>query len=453
MKITVKKILEVCHGKLLSGDTNLEIEKYSIDTRTIKNGDIYVAIKGDNVDGNNFINQAFEKGALGCITEQNVSCELLKKYENKIIIMVKNSITALQQIASFVRDKYNIPVIAITGSVGKTSTKDIISNVVAQKYNVLKTEGNLNNHIGLPLTLLNLDNHEAIVVEMGMNHFGEISALSKIAKPTISVITNIGTSHIGNLGSRENILKAKLEILDGMSKNGSLVINNDNDLLHDWWQKKPWKNTYTFGINNKSNYMAENVVEHDYYSTFNIEGNAININVSGKSFIYNALAAYSVGKLLNISSDKIVKGIEDFTLTEKRMEIRKTSNNSVVIEDYYNASLESTIMALDVLSNLKASKKIAVLGDILELGNFSEKIHKEIGSKIPEYDVDVLITVGKDAENIAKEAQKSGFQNIHVCAKNTEAIHYLMREITDNSAILIKASHGMNFGEIAKGVK
>ena len=178
----------------------------------------------------NYIEQAFINGAIGCITDENVNEEIINKYKEKVIIKVENTIKAIQELAKYKRSLYDIPVIAVTGSVGKTSTKDIIANVLEQKYKVLKTEGNMNNHIGLPMTLLKLKDHTAVVVEMGMNHFGEISLLTNIAKPTGCVITNIGTSHIGNLGSRENILKAKLEILEGLDKNGFVLINNDNDL-------------------------------------------------------------------------------------------------------------------------------------------------------------------------------------------------------------------------------
>lgn len=452
LKISAKKILDICNGTLLNGNEDSLIEKYSIDTRSINKGDIYVAINGENVNGNKFIGDAFSKGAIGCIIDEKISDELLQNYKDKIIIKVENTILALQQIASYIRMQYDIPVIAITGSVGKTSTKDIVASVVSKKYNVLKTEGNLNNHIGLPMTILSLDNQNAIVVEMGMSHFKEISVLSKIAKPTISVITNIGTSHIGNLGSRENILKAKLEILDGMGENGSLIINNDNDLLHDWSQKNTYKIIYTYGINNLSNYTATNIIQNEYSSTFNINNNKIDVNVSGKHFIYNALAAFTVGKLLNIDEKDIIKGISEFKLTAKRMEMRKTSNNSIIIEDYYNASLESTSMALDVLSTLNAKKKIAVLGDILELGDFSDEIHKKIGRELIKYNIDVLITVGKAAKNIATEAEKNGIKNIYVCDNNMEAVSYLKQENEKNSAILIKASHGMNFGEIAKEI-
>ena len=227
----VREILQVTKGKLIIGNENLECENFSKDTRIIQKGDIYIGIKGEKFDGSQFWKQALDNGAEAVIIENTeITSEDIQQYSNKTIIKVENTLEALYEIARYKRSQYDIPVIAVTGSVGKTSTKDIIASVVSTRYKTLKTEGNNNNNIGLPLTILKLKDHEALVIEMGMNHFGEISLLTSIAKPTLAVITNIGTSHIGILGSRENILKAKLEIIEGMSI-PKIIINNDNDLL------------------------------------------------------------------------------------------------------------------------------------------------------------------------------------------------------------------------------
>ena len=228
-ELRVKDIIRVTNGKLLCGDEETICVNFSKDTRTIQKGDIYIGLKGEKFDGSKFWKQALENGAEGVIIQgQEISKEEMEKYSNKIIIEVENTLEALYEIARYKRSLYDIPVIAVTGSVGKTSTKDIIASVVSTQYKTLKTEGNNNNNIGLPLTILKLKDHEAVVIEMGMNHFGEISLLTSIAKPTLSVITNIGTAHIGNLGSRENILKAKLEILEGMDK-PKIIVNDDNE--------------------------------------------------------------------------------------------------------------------------------------------------------------------------------------------------------------------------------
>lgn len=230
-------------------------------------------IKGEKVDGNTFYEKALENGAKACILQDiDISNEILEKYKDRVILKVQKTREALKKIAEFKREMYDIPVVGVTGSVGKTSTKDLIASVMSKKYKTLKTEGNYNNDIGLPLTVLRLKDEEAAVIEMGMNHLGEISRLTKIAKPTIGVITNVGTAHIGNLGSRENILKAKLEILDGMKENAPLVINNDNDILHNWYlENREKRNIITFGIQNESNVMAKSIKTYEDGSEFEVE--------------------------------------------------------------------------------------------------------------------------------------------------------------------------------------
>ncbi len=448
--LSINDICKICKGTLLCGDGNIIANKFSIDTRTLEEGSIYIAIKGESSDGNKYVNEAFTKGALACIIDEDIDT---KKYINNTIIKVENGIKALQDLAIYKRNLYNIPVVAVTGSVGKTSTKDIIASVLSQKFDVLKTEGNFNNHIGLPLTLLNLKNHTAVVVEMGMNHQGEISILSKIARPTIAVITNVGSSHIGNLGSRENILKAKLEILDGLQENGTLIINNDNDLLHNWNQSVNRNNICTYGIENTSDFVATNISEGNNFSSFIIDNNKIKVHVAGRHFIYNALSAYCVGKILQIEDDKIIKGISKFELTSKRMELKKTDTGMQVIADYYNASYESMKMALEVLSKSNAETKIAVLGDMLELGNFSEELHKKVGTCVKDNNIDILITVGKQAKYIAKQAKDLGLNDIYMCSNNQEAVEILSKKATPKSSILLKASHGMHFEEIDQSIK
>ena len=394
-EITIGDMVNVTNAKIVQGNSNLEIKNLNIDTRTITKGQIFVAIG----KGNEYIANAIEKGATALIVEKTPDDELLKKYPNISIVKVEDSIKALQQMATFKREKYNIPVIAVTGSVGKTSTKDIIAKVVSKKYKTLKTEGNYNNHIGLPLTILKLEDHEALVVEMGMNHFGEISVLTNIAKPTIAVITNIGTSHIGILGSRENILKAKLEILEGLKQEGKIVINNDNDLLHEW--NKDEKKAITYGIENKSNVTAENIEITENGSTYTVGKYKVKVPISGTHFIYNSLCAIAVGKLLDIEMDKIIEGISKLELTKKRMETKEV-NGCTIINDAYNASYESMKYALEYLRNIKGKRKIAVLGDMLELGNFSEELHKKVGKEV---EADILITVGKASKEIANESK------------------------------------------------
>ena len=271
-ELLVSDILEVTKGKLVIGDKNLICKNFCKDTRIIKDGDIYIGIKGENFDGNKFWKEALQKGASAVIVEDaEASEEDKQEFNGKTIIIVEDTLEALYDIARYKRSLYNVPVIAITGSVGKTSTKDIVANVVSKKYKTLKTIGNNNNNIGLPFTILRMKDEEAMVLEMGMNHFGEISLLTSIAKPDICIITNIGTSHIGNLGSRENILKAKLEILEG-TKKPTVIINNDNDLLHKWYELNKKKyNIKTFGIKNDSTINADDIELEDNRSSLNVK--------------------------------------------------------------------------------------------------------------------------------------------------------------------------------------
>ena len=460
-KIYVKDVILKCQGKLILGNEETELIDFSKDTRTINKDDIYVGIKGEHFDGNSLYLEALAAGAKGCILNENVhlDADLLKKYPNCFIILVKDTIKCLQDLAAYKRSLYDIPVIGITGSVGKTSTKDIIASILGQKYNVLKTEGNYNNHIGLPLTILKLRDHNALVVEMGMINLGEISVLSKIARPTISVITNVGTAHIGLLKTRENILKAKLEILDGMNQNGALFINNDNDLLHEWYLKN--KNKYkiiTFGIQNESDYMAESINTMPEYSEYitkiNKEKHSIKVNIPGPHFVLNSLCALSLGCYLNIEVNRIKEGIENFHLTERRMAIEKV-NDITLINDCYNANLDSMTMAIKYLGSLKGHRKIAVLGDMLELGDFTEKFHRLIGQEVVNNKIDILITVGSNAEFIKDECLKLNFNknNLYAYNSNKDAILKIKEILRKEDVVLIKASYGMNFMEIYNGLK
>lgn len=460
MDIKVKDIIRICDAKLVFGDEEIICENFSKDTRTINKDDIYVGIKGEKFNGNTLYKDALEKGAKVCILQDVIIPEEIKEqFKDRCILIVKDTILALQQIASYKRSLYNIPVVAITGSVGKTSTKDIIASVVGTSFNVLKTQGNLNNHIGLPFTILGLKNHNALVVEMGMNNLGEISVLSKIAKPNIAVITNVGTAHIGNLGSRENILKAKLEIIDGMQSGGTLIINNDNDLLHEWQKNRKDINILTYGVENESDIEGHDIRLNESGSEFIACYKKENINekikvpVSGMHFVYNALCAISVGKKLGISMDNIKKGIESFELSKNRMEILK-KDGITIINDCYNANYDSMKAAIETIARIEGKRKIAILGDMLELGEYSEKLHSKVGEEVAKNNIDILITVGEEAKNIAKSAGNHSMEasNIHICDKNEEAITLINQIKQSEDIVLIKASNAMKFIDIVNSL-
>lgn len=456
--ILVKDILRECNGELICGNENEICESFSKDTREIKTGDIYLGIKGERFNGSNFYKQAFENGAKGCILQDiKINEEDIKECSDKFIIVVDNVVEAIQVLAKYKRSLYNIPVIGVTGSVGKTSTKDLIASVLSKEFNVLKTEGNYNNEIGLPLTILKLKDHNAMVLEMGMSAFGEISLLTNIAKPTTAVITIIGSSHIGELGSRENILKAKLEILEGLAPNGSLIINNDNDLLNMWNRDNKDKHKHiTYAIENKSDLNATNVEILENSSVFEIELNKkkykVEVPVGGKHFVYNSLAAIAVGLEYNIDIENIIKGIKTFSLTKRRMEILQTKDNATIINDSYNASYESTKAALEYLNSVKADRKIAVLGDVLELGKFSKQMHELIGEEVVKNNVNILITVGTEAQNINNIVKDKNIEE-YSFKTNEEAIKKLQGIIKPKDIVLVKASNGMHFEEIVDAIK
>ncbi|MCI8778761.1 MAG: UDP-N-acetylmuramoyl-tripeptide--D-alanyl-D-alanine ligase [Bacilli bacterium] len=453
MKLSVKKIIEICNGDLYCGADTVICSNYVKDTRILNIGDTYIGFKGDNFNGNHFYVDAFNKGA-NCVIIEKKYFKVENNFSyDKPIILVKDSLKAIRDIAIYIRNNSKASFVGVTGSVGKTSTRDMIYSVLKEEFKTLKTDSNANNQIGLPLTLMRLNDEQVGVIEMGMNHLGEIEYLSNIAKPHIGVITNIGTAHIGELGSRENILKAKLEIKNGMPSDGKLVINNDNDLLHEYYLKNN-RNIITIGIDNDSDFLATDIEAYPNYSIFNIKylekKYPIYCPIPGKAFIYNSLIAFAVAYLFNIPTEKIILGIKNFELTKNRMEIIDLKNKIKLINGVYNASVDSMKSSLEVLKNQEGMRKIAVLGSMLELGEFANKLHEEVGEAVVNNNIDVLITVGPLANSISSKAISLGMpkQNVHILNNNVEAIDLLKNIIEPNDTILFKASNGLNFKEI-----
>lgn len=434
---------------------DMTINNVSIDTRKIKENDLYIGIKGEKHDGNDLFMEAFLKGASIAVLEKVDDDQNLIQYlkdNNKSIILVNDTVLALGELAKFKRASFKNPVVAITGSAGKTSTKDMVYSVLNEKFRAHKTIGNQNNHIGLPLTILALDeNTEVLVLEMGMNHLKEISYLTSIAKPDVAIITNVGTAHIGNLGNRENILKAKLEILEGLSANGKLIINNDNDLLHEWYLKnKDLYNVVTIGIKNKSDYVAKDIKALEVSSEFRWNEEKISVPIGGEHFIYNSLVALAVGEIFDIDLNMIKDGIANFELTRNRMTmIKNEDKNITVIDDSYNANFDSLRYGIKYLSNLRG-RRIAVIGTMLELGEYSSKLHQEIGDIIYEEGIDILITVGEFTDLINKRAIELGMdeENAFHFKNNLDAINKINEIKTAGDKILVKASMSMHFKEI-----
>lgn len=460
--IRIKDILEVTKGTLIIGNENDVCEEFTKDTREIKGNETYIGLVGEKINGGIYFEDALKNGASTVIIENiQITQTQKEKYKGKNIIIVQDTLKALQEIAKLKRKLYNdkLKVVAITGSVGKTSTKDMIASVLKQKYKTLKTEGNYNNHIGVPLTILKLkEEHEVAVVEMGMNHLGEISILTNIAKPNLCVITNIGTSHIGNLGSRENILKAKLEILEG-NEEKEIVINNDNDLLHKFYNEKNDEiNIITYGIGEQNKIYACDIIQKEESSKFicyiEDERFEVEVPVAGLHFVENSLAAIAVGKKFGLTNEEIKKGIESFELTKKRMDIETLKSGVKIINDSYNASLESMKGSLKNLAQYK-NRKIAVLGDMLELGEYSKELHEKVGIEVYKNNINILICSGENAKYIANKAKEEGMpeENIYYFKEKENIIGKLKQMIKKDDVILFKASNGMKFFEIVEKIK
>ena len=385
MNLTVKEIAVAVGGKIIGCDNPYTIKNIVTDSRKADANSLFVAIKGDNFDGHSFISNVAEKGCKAAIVSS-----LDSENKNVTFIKVEDTKKALGDIARYYIAKKDITKIAVTGSVGKTTTKEMLASVCGNINKTLKTEGNFNNDIGLPLTAYRLEDEETAIFEMGMNHFGEIDYLSDIVKPDIAVITNIGYSHVENLGSREGILKAKLEVVNHMNKDGILVLNGDDDLLYSIKDSIDIKKIY-IGINNKNcDLVAENIKEENNATTFKSGGEEYKILTLGIHNVYNALTAIAVGKLICDDEEKIKEGLLNFKTGGIRQNIIECRGYTV-IADCYNASPDSMIASMDVLSKVKSKRKIAVLGSVAELGEKRDELLYEVGSKIKNYNIDELI--------------------------------------------------------------
>ncbi|MDE5648975.1 MAG: UDP-N-acetylmuramoyl-tripeptide--D-alanyl-D-alanine ligase [Oscillospiraceae bacterium] len=424
------------------------IAEISTDTRNLPAGCLFIAIKGERFDGHIFIKQAIENGAAAAVSEYPV--------DGCPCIVVQNTRTALLEIAKYYRSKFDPVLVGVTGSVGKTTTKEMIALVLSEKYNTLKTQGNLNNEIGLPKTLFNLDSsYKAAVIEMGMSDFGEIERLSNTASPTIGVITNIGYSHIENLKSQEGILKAKLEILSGMKQDAPLIINGDDMYLAPL--KNEFKNSrpvYLYGIDNEHcDFKAENIIEENGITRFTLVYNGfeteIEIPCAGKHNVLNASAAFCIGILSGLSEKEIVSALKKYKPDAMRQNIVKKGDHTVII-DCYNASPDSMKATLNVLAGMECNgRKIAVLGDMLELGDMSEKLHRLVGEYAAQYHLDRLYCYGENAMYIAAEASEHGLAScaFHKDSKDLLA-EKIKKDLKSGDIILFKASRGMKLEEV-----
>lgn len=457
MNLTIQEVIEATKGELIRGDHKDIISGVSTDSRSINKNELFIPLIGEKFNGHDFIQNAIKLGASTILTSQDIKESKLDD-ANISIIKVKDTLKALQSLAKYYISKFKIPVIGVTGSTGKTSTKDMIYFVLAQKYKVLKNQGNFNNHIGVPLTVFKLEeDHEIAILEMGMSGFGEIDLLANIVRPNIGVITNIGLSHIEHLGSQENILKAKMEITNYFDEMSTLIINGDDQLLK---MVEGNFHKYLIGLGNNCDYQAINIKDLgeegiSFDVIINGQEHPFRLNVPGIHNVYNALCAIAIGRILNVDIKSIQDGIKDFQGSKMRLNIFTTNEEIKIINDAYNASPDSMRAAISVLSKMRKNRRIAVLGDMLEMGEYSIKGHYDVGSEVAKQSIEVLITIGEQAKNIAKGAIENGLagKNVFLCKNNQEAIDILKNLLQKKDAVLIKGSRGMRMEEIVEYIQ
>lgn len=449
MELSLNEILEATAGKVIV-EGKKDFNKICIDTRKIEVNNIYLAINGERFNGNKFVLDAFEKGAsIAIVDEVLFDVEGLK--DSGTVIKVENSEKALLDLASFYRKKLGIKVVGVTGSCGKTSTKDLIAAFLSDKYKVFKTKGNFNNQIGLPLMILELDSsYDVAVLEMGMSNLGEIDVLANCAKPDIAVITNIGLSHIENLKTQDNILKAKSEIFNYFDENNTLIINGeDNNLLKI--NNKCFE-IIRIGYNHEYDVYAFNIILKEDNTSFTVKINneefKFKIPMAGKHNVLNSMLAIAVAEKLNVSFSEMERGIKNLEATSMRLQVIK-KDKFIIINDCYNASPDSMKSSIDVLNSYEKGRKIAILGTMNELGDESINAHTEIGNYAKEK-VDLLIAIGE-----YKDCYKKGFtlDNIITFEHKEDFISSINNILKGNDVILVKASRGMKFEEIVNSLE
>ena len=453
--LTPELIAELCGGSCITGENYItkEISAITTDSRDVVDGCMFTAIKGERVDGNKFVNGAYEDGALVCMSEN----EPENLPEGAAYIVVESCLQALKDIAEYYRKVCGTKIIGITGSVGKTSTKEMLAAVLSEKFNTLKTLGNFNNELGVPLTLFRLrPEHEVAIVEMGISDFGEMTRLSKMVRPDACVITNIGQCHLENLGDRDGVLKAKTEIFRYLKKDGKAYLNGDDDKLasvNDVNGSRP----HMFGMNKSNDIYADNIVSHGLAGT---EFDAVTadmtihlrVPVLGKHMVTNALAAVAAGLDMGMTPDEIGKGISNFKPIGGHSSIYET-NMFTIMDDCYNANPVSMKAGIDVLSDVQG-RKVAVIGDMFELGSDEKDMHYDIGRYAVQKKIDCIICIGELAKEYEKGAKVAGKDDdVYYFEDRDEAIIKLHEILQKSDSILVKASHGMHFEKIVDILK
>jgi UDP-N-acetylmuramoyl-tripeptide--D-alanyl-D-alanine ligase len=444
---TIKEIISATNGRCLQGQEDLRVSDVTTDSRQAKRGTLFIAVKGERFDGHDFIKDVVAKGVRVVVVDQNISISA-----QVTVIKVKNTVKALGYLAQFHRNRFNIPVIAVTGSAGKTTTKEMIANVLGTQLNVLKNLKTENNHFGVPYTLFQLNkNHQVAVIEVGTNQPGDIHWLAEILKPTLAVFTNIGESHLERLKNKQGVFKEKTSLIEYMPANGTLIFNNDDSYLKKIMVLKSKQKKVNVGLSLDNAFQAKNILNLSGKLSFTINGQKYSLNCVGTHNIYNALLAIACAKECKVKKQNIVKGLKDFKFPSGRQQIKHIKNR-LIIDDSYNANPVSVRAAIDLLSNLNISgKRIMVCGDMLELGKETKELHRAIGKLVAQSRIDVFMTFGNLAKEMAVGA-KASKNNLNIYqAKTLEDVTGTIHEILKpGDALLIKGSRGMKMERVVE---
>ena len=443
---TLAEIAAACGGTYVGNEDmkSAVITSVERDSRQVKEGSLFLAIKGERVDGHDYIQKCYDSGAICAI------CEKAPENADKPYILVPSTLQAVKEIGRAYREKFDIPVVGVSGSVGKTSTKEMLYAVLSQKFKTHKTQGNLNNELGVPLTLLSMpEDTEAAVIEMGISGFGEMTRLAKMAQPTICVLTIIGCCHLENLGDRDGVLKAKTEMFDYAKEGAAFILNGDDDKLSTVKDVRGTKPIF-FGLDKSNRYYAENIEnngEGGVSCTLCFDGKRLDVTIPaiGSYMVSNALAAVAAGKLLGLSDEQLKNGVEAYKTVGSRANVINTGKLRI-IDDCYNANPTSVKASLDTLKNF-AGRKVAILGDMKELGSNELALHYDTGAYAKEIGIDRVLSVGPLAKELARGAEDLWFESIDALLPELPDL------LKDGDTVLVKASHSMYFENIVENLK
>lgn len=443
--MTIPEIVEATGGILAGGGrVTRPIRGISTDSRTIREGEVFFALKGSNYDGHDFVEEAFQKGARAAVVSQNSF--------GPDSIRVEDTLKALGELAFKYRRRFLLPVVGVTGSNGKTTTKDLIASVLSRRFRVKKTRGNLNNLIGLPLSVFTLTQEDEVaVLEMGASRLGEIATLSRIADPRVGVVTNVGAAHLEFFKSIDRVAEAKSELIEYLSEGGYAVLNGDDPYCSGMGERSR-ASVKTFGLGESCEVRGEGIEYHEEGTSFGVRGVAFETRLLGSAAVCSSLAAICVGEIFGIELEDMLEPLKSFSPRPMRLEKVK-AGEVLILNDAYNSNPASAAASLETLSAMKGRRRIAVLGDMLELGEESPRLHKELGEAVSDLPIDHLLTVGKGGEGIAKGAEGKGMKGVESFNNNEKLLRFLRGFAEPGDLYLIKGSRGMRMEEVVSGMR